>query len=98
MWKRSSINKYTIAGRAEIHKNLKGINIDNLLYLMRNPISDRSIEYNDNRIALYAGQMGKCAITGRKLELSEIHCHHKKPRSLVVNNMFANLFKEDDVQ
>ena len=91
MWKRSSINKYTVAGRAEIHKNLKSINIDNLLYLMRNPISNRSIEYNDNRIALYAGQMGKCAVTGRKLELSEIHCHHKKPRSLGGDDSYSNL-------
>lgn len=31
----------------------------------------------DNRISLYAAQCGKCAITGKTLELEEIHCHHK---------------------
>ncbi|WP_245157068.1 group II intron reverse transcriptase/maturase [Anaerovorax sp. IOR16] len=91
MWKRTSINKYTATGRAEIHKNLKGINMDILLYLMRNPIQNRSIEYNDNRISLYSGQMGKCAVTGRRLELNEIHCHHKKPRSLGGDDSYSNL-------
>ncbi len=91
MWKRTSINKYTATGRAEIHKNLKGINMDILLYLMRNPIQNKSIEYNDNRISLYSGQMGKCAVTGRRLELHEIHCHHKKPRSLGGDDSYSNL-------
>ncbi len=91
MWKRTSINKYTATGRAQIHKNLKGINMDILLYLMRNPIQNRSIEYNDNRISLYSGQMGKCAVTGRQLELNEIHCHHKKPRSLGGDDSYSNL-------
>lgn len=91
IWKRSSINKYTVIGRAKIYKNLKGINIDILLYLMRTPIFDRSIEYNDNRIALYSGQMGKCAVTGRQLELCEIHCHHKKLRNLGGDDSYSNL-------
>lgn len=58
---------------------------------MRNPIQNRSIEYNDNRISLYSGQMGKCAVTGRQLELNEIHCHHKKPRSLGGDDSYSNL-------
>nr|WP_301335065.1 group II intron reverse transcriptase/maturase [Holtiella tumoricola] len=91
MWKRTSINKYTATGRAEIHKNLKGINMDILLYLMRNPSQNRSIEYNDNRISLYSGQIGKCVITSRQLELNEIHCHHNKPRSLGGDDSYSNL-------
>lgn len=90
-WKLSSINKYTAEGREAIHKNLKGLNMDILLYLMRNPIPNRSIEYNDNRISLYSGQLGKCAVTGRRLQLKEIHCHHKVPRYLNGDDSYSNL-------
>ena len=90
-WKLTSINKYTPEGREAIHKNLQGLNMDILLYLMRNPIPNRSIEYNDNRISLYSGQLGKCAVTGRKLRLGEIHCHHKVPRYLNGDDSYSNL-------
>lgn len=90
-WKRTSINKYTREGREAIHKNLKGLDMDILLYLMRNPIPHRSIEYNDNRISLYSGQMGKCAVTGRRLQIDEIHCHHKTPRYLGGDDSYGNL-------
>ena len=91
LWKRAAVNKYTEKGRAEIHKSLKGIDMDILLYLMRNPISNRSVEYNDNRISLYSGQMGKCAVTGKRLCIDEIHCHHKIPVKLGGNDDYSNL-------
>ena len=91
MWKRKSINKYTSKGREEIHRNLKGLDLNILFYLMRNPIQNCSIEYNDNRISLYSGQMGKCAVTGRRLILEEIHCHHKIPKYLKGDDGYANL-------
>ena len=37
----------------------------------------KSIEYNDNRLALYCAQQGKCAITGQPLVIGDIHYHHK---------------------
>ena len=91
MWKRKSINKYTAEGRREIHKNLKGINMEILLFLMRNPVMNKSIEYNDNRIAHYSGQLGKCSVTGRLMELHEIHCHHKNPVALGGDDSYENL-------
>lgn len=91
MWKRTSVNKYTVEGRREIHKNLKGINMEILLYLMRNPVLNRSIEYNDNRISHYSGQLGKCSVTGRRMELREIRCHHKKPVMLGGDDSYENL-------
>ena len=91
MWKRASVNKYTAEGRTEIHKGLKGINMEILLYLMRNPVLNRSIEYNDNRISHYSGQLGKCSVTGRLMELHEIHCHHKKPVALGGDDSYENL-------
>lgn len=88
--KKKSVNKYTVEGRAEIHKNL-GIDTVTLLKLMQNPISDRSIQYADNRISLYAGQYGKCAVTGINLEYNDIHCHHKIPRHKGGTDEYKNL-------
>ena len=89
-WKKKKVCKYTASGRAEIHKNL-GLDMDILLKLMRNPSIGRSIEYMDNRISLYAAQYGKCAITGKLLDISEIHCHHKTPVHMGGNDRYENL-------
>ena len=88
--KKKSVNKYTAEGRAEIHNNL-GIDTFTLLKLMQNPVSNRSIQYADNRISLYAGQYGKCAVTGIKLEYSDLHCHHKTPRCQGGTDEYRNL-------
>ena len=88
--KKKSVNKYTAEGRAEIHNNL-GIDTFTLLKLMQNPVSNRSIQYAGNRISLYAGQYGKCAVTGIKLEYSDIHCHHKTPRCQGGTDEYRNL-------
>lgn len=58
---------------------------------MQNPINNRSVQYADNRISLYAGQYGKCAITGIKLNYSDIHCHHKTPRHNGGTDKYKNL-------
>lgn len=89
--KKKSVNKYTAVGRAEIHKNLESVNMTILHILMRNPIMSATVEYNDNRISLYAAQQGKCAITKEQLSLEEIHCHHKTPKSLGGGDDYANL-------
>lgn len=91
MFKKVSINKYTVEGRKEIHKSLNNININTLKYLMRNPVEKRSIEYNDNRLSLYSAQMGKCAITKIELEANDIHCHHKIPINKCGDDTYNNL-------
>ena len=90
--KKRIINSYTPEGRAEIHKAL-GHEIDkNIMhYLMRNPVSNRSARYNDNRISLFCAQFGKCAVTGEKLQIGNIHCHHKRPRHLGGTDEYSNL-------
>ncbi|HCC35512.1 MAG TPA: group II intron reverse transcriptase/maturase [Ruminococcaceae bacterium] len=90
MSKKRSVNKYTAAGRVEIHKSL-GIDTITLLALMKNPVSDRSIQYADNRISLYAGQYGNCAVTGIHLDFEDIHCHHKTPRHRGGKDEYKNL-------
>lgn len=89
--KKKSINKYTLAGRAEIHKNLECVDVSLLHILMRTPVANASIEYNDNRISLFVAQHGCCAITKEKLHLDEIHCHHKTPKSQGGGDEYANL-------
>ena len=72
---------YTPEGRAEIHKTLEKVNMKILHYLMENPVQGESVEFNDNRLALYCAQQGKCAISGRPLTIGDMHCHHKTRKS-----------------
>ena len=91
LFKKKSINKYTEIGRAEIHKELECVDIDRLMYLMRNPEKGQSIEYNDNRLSLYAAQKGRCAVTGAILEIENMCCHHKKPLIMGGEDKYKNL-------
>ncbi len=93
MYKKRSVCKYTPEGRSEIHKNLK-FNEDVIAImhmLSRSFDKNRSIEYQDNRISRYAGQYGKCAVTGKVLWIDEIHCHHIKPVSMGGTDDYSNL-------
>ena len=58
---------------------------------MLNPEKGQSIEYNDNRLSLYAAQKGKCAVTGATLEFETMYCHHKKPLVLGGEDKYKNL-------
>lgn len=88
--KRKAVNKYTAEGRKQIHQNLK-FNTSVMLWIMRNPVKSRTVEYADNRISLFAAQYGKCAITGKQLSTDDIHCHHKVPVSKGGGDEYANL-------
>lgn len=90
MCKRRKINQYTSDGRAEMYKQ-PNVNVEIMRHLMRNPIINRSVEYNDNRISLYVGQKGKCAVTGNELQIGKMHCHHIKPKSLGGDDGYKNL-------
>jgi len=81
MYKKKKISRYTAEGREEIHRNLKfDETVMTVLHMLaRAYLPNRSVEYMDNRVSLYAAQYGKCAVTGKVLWIDEIHCHHKKP-------------------
>jgi len=97
MCKRVKVNQYTPEGRAEIYKP-PDVDIGIMRYLMRHPTVNRSVEYNDNRISLYVGQRGKCAVTGNKLQIGGMHCHHIKPICLGGDDKYKNLiFLEEKV-
>lgn len=89
--RRRGVNSYTAEGRAMIHKQLEAVDMEILHYLMRNPVWNATIEYNDNRLSLYSAQMGKCAVTGAKLMIGDIFCHHKVPRCNGGTDAYQNL-------
>ena len=90
MGKRRTVNSYTPEGREQIHRSL-GVNTAVLKLLMEYPVKGQSIEYNDNRLSLYCGQLGKCAVTGEELSFGDIHCHHKTPKSKGGSDEYWNL-------
>lgn len=89
--KKKCINRYTEQGRAEIHKRLANVDMSILHYLMETVPSGVNTEFYNNRISLYSGQNGKCFITGKALEIGKMHCHHKIPRWIKLNNSYSNL-------
>lgn len=90
LYKPTDVCKYTPEGRVKIHENLK-FDITILLKLMRESHCNKSIEFMDNRISLWAAQYGKCAVTGKILLFDEIHCHHKVPISFGGTDNYKNL-------
>lgn len=89
--KKKSICSYTAEGRKGLHDNLR-VNTSLMRALMFQPLHNRSAEYADNRISLFSAQWGKCAVTGREFQVaSDVHCHHKLPRSNGGNDKYGNL-------
>lgn len=78
-------------GRAKVHSYLQKIHINVLRYLLDNPVVGQSIEYNDNRISLYVGQNGLCFVTKQSLQIGDMECHHKIPRSKNGSDEYKNL-------
>lgn len=94
----SQICNYTKIGREMIHQRLEFANRYILAHVMNNPIPYRSVEYNDNRISLFSAQKGRCAVTGLDLQIGNMHCHHKIPRSKGGTDEYKNLiFLIDDI-
>lgn len=96
MDRRNRVNPYTPEGRTEIYKNLAGLNLAVMNHLMNTPAGQQSVEYNDNRIALYVAQKGKCAVSGIALDANQVDCHHKKPLSLGGDDSYQNLIIVSD--
>lgn len=96
MCKKKNVNQYTQEGRELIHKKLESVDLGMLLYIMRNPIKGRSVEYNDNRLSLYSAQKGKCRVTGKNLTVETIHCHHINFLKHGGNDDYSNLVLLDN--
>lgn len=72
-----NICDYTQKGRNIIHKKLNSsynyVFMKLVVSAYRNEFCN---EFNDNRLAKFAGQNGKCAVTGYPLGVDNKHCHH----------------------
>ena len=74
----------------EIHEELAIRNKWIMSHMSANPVKGASVEYNDNRVSMFAAQYGRCAVTGREfLSPEEVHCHHKKPRIMGGDDKYA---------
>lgn len=84
------ICNYTRKGRKLIHDNLFGYT-HLIQYLLKNQYDTESVEFNDNKMSLIAGQRGRCAVTGEALKIGNMECHHKIPKSLGGTDEYKNL-------
>ena len=83
---------YSQEGRKGIHENLSFENVFLMNKLREQPAFNRSIEFMDNRLSLFAAQQGRCAITGRLfINVNEIHCHHIVPQKSKGTDKYENL-------
>jgi group II intron reverse transcriptase/maturase len=87
----SQTNIYNPIDREKIYNSQKVADNKIIRYLIENPIQGQSTEYNDNRISLYIGQLGKCAVTKEELEIGNMECHHIHPRSKGGLDSYKNL-------
>ncbi len=85
------LSVFVESDRHLIHAKQQAVSPEIVHYLMTNPVKQRSAEYNDNRISLFIGQYGRCYVTGKELEYTQIHCHHKKPKFLGGGDEYTNL-------
>lgn len=81
---------YTEMGRKKLHK-ASYVNVYILKHLMMYPNYNETVLFNDNRLSLYAGQLGKCALTGETLKLGEMEVHHIIPKHLNGTDKYQNL-------
>jgi group II intron reverse transcriptase/maturase len=87
----NGISPYVEADRKMIHNKQKSVSQESIRTLLMRPASEKSVEFHDNRIALYVAQYGKCSVTGIYLDIDELHCHHKTPQKLEGKDDYANL-------
>lgn len=85
------ISNYTEIGRMKIHNRQRTVSTSMLRHIMENPIPGMSAEYNDNRLSLYVGQNGMCIISETILNIEELNCHHKTPKSVGGTDEYSNL-------
>lgn len=58
---------------------------------MRNPVSEETVEFNDNCVSLFVAQKGKCAVCKLPLNLENMRCLRKIPKSFGGDDKYSNL-------
>lgn len=85
------ICNYTDEGRRIIFDRLDNEVANKLMYLIKYPLRNESVELNDNRLSRFSMQKGKCAISRTPLNLKEFDVHHITPRVQGGGDDFKNL-------
>jgi len=93
----SKVNKYTEEGRNLIHTKLECVDIKILKFILNNPVEDKSTKYNDNILSRYCGQLGKCYITGKKLNW-DMEYIYKNPKAKGLDNYNNILIIDRDIK
>ena len=84
------ICNYTDIGKHYIHAKLGCIDQVMINFMTSNPIVNRSVEYNDNRLSRYTAQKGMCAATSERLNFG-MELHHITPLSKGGTDRYKNL-------
>jgi RNA-directed DNA polymerase len=87
----SQLSPYIKADRRKIHDDLKIVRKQDIKYLIDNPVIEESVEFNDNRVSKFIVQQGKDFVTGRKLEIEVMICHHLTPLKMGGDDSYQNL-------
>ncbi|MFI3312982.1 MAG: HNH endonuclease signature motif containing protein [Eubacteriales bacterium] len=85
-------NKHLIdCKRTRTYPQNLGIDIAPLLQILGQVQPNRTIQFVDNQLSLFAAQYGRCAVTGESLTANTLYTHHKKPKELGGTDDYKNL-------
>lgn len=89
-YKGNKIDYYNNKSRNEFYKELKIKNLYMIEVILKNPYLDETVEYNDNVISKFCGQLGKYAFTN-KMILNISNLKIVKRKNIVFNNKYDNI-------
>ncbi|MDE7469440.1 MAG: HNH endonuclease, partial [Desulfovibrionaceae bacterium] len=95
MFRASKANIYTPEGAEYLQQYMNPPILLMQMYILKHPVGNRNVEYNDNRLSLVSGQHGKDKVTGEPLDVERAECHHIKPRNQGGNDSYKNLILVD---
>lgn len=92
MFNKKGTTIYTLEGQKILSDKEDDIRVRELQkHMLENPVTNRSVEFNDCRQSLVSKQKGKDPITGEALEIDDFHTHHIVPRKDGGQDEFKNL-------
>lgn len=82
---------YTEEGRNNTHRRLKYSSTQVIYNYLKYQNPHASPVFFDNSVSLIAGQNGRCYVSNKNLEVGNMECHHKKPKSMGGSDEYRNL-------
>ena len=88
-------SRYTVTGRNNLHKLLPKELAESIKYILKNPIKEESLEFNDNRISSYVGQLGRCYISNEIVAMETMITRRIHPQNSGGNDAYNNIIIVD---